>query len=392
MGSFWYASVRGIVFVVGGVGTFLLLILFLCTTRRHERPWYYWYFVLVLLLATWCLEVPLVINQRTCFRGGVHLYTGISLAHIWFVLVGVILLFLSFVVWYIDHYLIIGIKISMWKVGLGGEWFWCLRSSSTSVPGEMLCSYRPDGLFSCRRCSLCHRGQVDALGRPHGEGSWADEFFYGECLQGIWVEGEPLGKFQSRETGTNAAFNQLCGILFLSRRQHARKPREAVLLSEETSAAVRRGDGRNLSHVLHRGKGRRTQSETARIFSTSSRSWQVCAEFCPEAVVVLIVNPVNSVVGATFLDMVRANMFVHEFAVSNIEGFNFPVIGGRVGSTIIPLVSQDAAAVTIITEKKILISTRRCKRWLCRGGGAFRSRWTAAFFASFRFTACRPYT
>ena len=43
------------------------------------------------------------------------------------------------------------------------------------------------------------------LGRPHGEGSWADEFFYGECLQGI----EPLGKFQSRETGTNAAFNKL---------------------------------------------------------------------------------------------------------------------------------------------------------------------------------------
>ena len=44
---------------------------------------------------------------------------------------------------------------------------------------------------------------------PACEASWADEFFYGECLQGIWVEGELLGKFQSRETGTNAAFNQL---------------------------------------------------------------------------------------------------------------------------------------------------------------------------------------
>ena len=66
-----------------------------------------------------------------------------------------------------------------------------------------------NGLFSCRRCSLSYRGQVDAWGRSHGEVSWADEFFYGECLQGIWVEGELLGKFQSRVTGTNAAFNQL---------------------------------------------------------------------------------------------------------------------------------------------------------------------------------------
>ena len=40
-------------------------------------------------------------------------------------------------------------------------------------------------------------------------GFLADEFFYGECLQGTWVEGELLGKFQSRETRTNAAFNQL---------------------------------------------------------------------------------------------------------------------------------------------------------------------------------------
>ena len=138
VGSFWYASVCGIVFVVGSVGTFLLFILFLCTTRWHERPWNYWYFVLVLFLAIWWLAVPFIINHRTCFKGGVYLHSGISLAHLWFVLVGVILLFLSFVAWYIVHYLIIGIKISMWKLGLGGEWFWCLRSSSTSVPGEIL--------------------------------------------------------------------------------------------------------------------------------------------------------------------------------------------------------------------------------------------------------------
>ena len=138
VGSFWCASVCGIVFVVGSLVTFILFILFLCTTRRHERSWNYWYFVLVLFLAIRWLAVPFIINQRTCIKGGVHLYTGFSLAHLWFVLVGVFLLLLSFVAWYIVHYLIIGIKISMWKLGLGGEWFWCLRSSSTSVQGEML--------------------------------------------------------------------------------------------------------------------------------------------------------------------------------------------------------------------------------------------------------------
>ena len=102
-----------------------------------------------------------------------------------------------FVALYIVHYLFIGIKISMSKLGFGGVWFWCLRSSSTSVPGEMLRQW----LVQLQALLLSYRGQVDAWGRPHGEGSWADEFFYGECLQGTSVEGELLGKFQSRETG-----------------------------------------------------------------------------------------------------------------------------------------------------------------------------------------------
>ena len=190
---FWYVSLwygrgfcgglSGMLRCVGLSSLLVAWLLFLCTTRRHERPWNYWFFVLVLFHTICRLAVPFIKNQRTCFKGDVYLYTGISLAHLWFVLVGVILLFLSLVAWCIDHHLIIGIKISMWKLGLGSEWFWCLRSSSTSVPGEMLCSYRPNVLFSCRRCSTSYRGQVDAWGRPHGEGSWADEFFCGDCFR-----------------------------------------------------------------------------------------------------------------------------------------------------------------------------------------------------------------
>ena len=192
--SFWYASVCGIVFVVGSVGTFLLFILFLCTIRRHERPWNYWYFVLVLFLAIWWLAVPFIINQRTCFKGGVYLYPSISLAHIWFVLVGVILLFLSLLD---PRHQDLDVQIGpRRRVLLVSQEFLDLSARrDASLDG------RANGLFSCRRCSLSYRGQVDALGRPHGEGSWADEFFYGECLLGTWVEGVLLGKFQSRVTG-----------------------------------------------------------------------------------------------------------------------------------------------------------------------------------------------
>merc|ERR1711920_1138919 len=85
----------------------------------------------------------------------------------------------------------------------------------------------------------------------------------------------------------------------------------------------------------------------------------------PDAVLGLIVNPVNSVVpamcelykqkgldpmkicGVTSLDVVRANKFVHEITGAAIDGINVPVVGGHAGETILPLFSQDAAGKTI---------------------------------------------
>merc|ERR1719436_112835 len=80
---------------------------------------------------------------------------------------------------------------------------------------------------------------------------------------------------------------------------------------------------------------------------------EACAKFCPEAVIGLIVNPVNSVVpamcemwikkglkptkiaGVTTLDVLRANKFVHEITGANVEDVNVPVIGGHAGTTIL---------------------------------------------------------
>jgi len=89
---------------------------------------------------------------------------------------------------------------------------------------------------------------------------------------------------------------------------------------------------------------------------------EACAKHCPEAVVALIVNPVNSIVpamcemwkkkgldpkkivGITTLDCVRANKFVREITGKACE---IPVVGGHAGTTILPLFSQDPAGATI---------------------------------------------
>merc|ERR1712224_460279 len=93
---------------------------------------------------------------------------------------------------------------------------------------------------------------------------------------------------------------------------------------------------------------------------------EACAKYCPNAVLGLIVNPVNSVVpamcelwkkagldprkivGISTLDVVRANKFVQEITGKPAQ---VPVIGGHAGATILPLFSQDAAGATIPADR-----------------------------------------
>mmetsp|Transcript_19570 Transcript_19570/g.40257 ORF Transcript_19570/g.40257 Transcript_19570/m.40257 type:complete len:348 (+) Transcript_19570:148-1191(+) len=84
-----------------------------------------------------------------------------------------------------------------------------------------------------------------------------------------------------------------------------------------------------------------------------------CAEFCPNAVLAIISNPVNSTVpiaaevlkkkgvfdpkklcGVTTLDVIRANTFVGASTGGDPGEINVPVIGGHAGITILPLFSQ----------------------------------------------------
>merc|ERR1740117_882098 len=96
---------------------------------------------------------------------------------------------------------------------------------------------------------------------------------------------------------------------------------------------------------------------------------EACAKHCPDAVVALIVNPVNSVVpamaelykkkgldpkkivGVTTLDCVRANKFVGEITGVDPDDIDVPVIGGHAGVTIMPVFSQDKHACKIAADQ-----------------------------------------
>eukprot|EP01038_Epipyxis_sp_PR26KG_P011267 gene11267-15116_t len=88
-----------------------------------------------------------------------------------------------------------------------------------------------------------------------------------------------------------------------------------------------------------------------------------CAVSCPDAIFLIISNPVNStvpifaetlkkygkynpkkVLGVTTLDVVRANTFVAENQGLNVNETQVTVIGGHAGTTILPLLSQVSKA------------------------------------------------
>lgn len=96
---------------------------------------------------------------------------------------------------------------------------------------------------------------------------------------------------------------------------------------------------------------------------------EACAKYCPNAVLGLIVNPVNSIVpamaelyvkkgldplkviGVTTLDIVRANKFVAGVTGKPVSEIQIPVIGGHAGKTILPLFSQDPIGATLTADQ-----------------------------------------
>eukprot|EP00193_Tetraselmis_chui_P009689 CAMPEP_0177771448 /NCGR_PEP_ID=MMETSP0491_2-20121128/11597_1 /TAXON_ID=63592 /ORGANISM="Tetraselmis chuii, Strain PLY429" /LENGTH=372 /DNA_ID=CAMNT_0019288997 /DNA_START=84 /DNA_END=1202 /DNA_ORIENTATION=- len=95
-----------------------------------------------------------------------------------------------------------------------------------------------------------------------------------------------------------------------------------------------------------------------------------CAKYCPNAVLNIISNPVNStvpitsevykaagqydpkkIIGVTTLDVVRSNTFVSELKGLPLKDVDVPVVGGHAGVTILPLLSQTFPKVTFTQEE-----------------------------------------
>lgn len=104
---------------------------------------------------------------------------------------------------------------------------------------------------------------------------------------------------------------------------------------------------------------------------------EAIAKHCPNAIINIISNPVNStvpitaevlkkagvydprkVMGVTTLDIVRANTFVAEAKGLDTKDVDVPVIGGHAGETILPLLSQTTPKVSF-TEDELKALTIR---------------------------------
>ncbi|XP_057271489.1 malate dehydrogenase, mitochondrial [Pezoporus wallicus] len=102
-----------------------------------------------------------------------------------------------------------------------------------------------------------------------------------------------------------------------------------------------------------------------------------CAKHCPEAMICIISNPVNSTIpitsevfkkhgvynpkkifGVTTLDIVRANTFVAELKGLDPARVSVPVIGGHAGKTIIPLISQCTPKVDFPQDQLVKLTGR----------------------------------
>lgn len=101
------------------------------------------------------------------------------------------------------------------------------------------------------------------------------------------------------------------------------------------------------------------------------------AEVCPEAMLAIISNPVNSTVpiasevykkagvynpnkifGVTTLDIVRANTFIAELQGLDPAVVDCPVIGGHAGATIMPLISQCTPPVEFPEDQLSALTAR----------------------------------
>merc|ERR1712117_469969 len=114
------------------------------------------------------------------------------------------------------------------------------------------------------------------------------------------------------------------------------------------------------------------------LFNTNASTLAAAAaKVCPDAMVGIISNPVNSTVpiaaevykkagvynpkkifGVSTLDVVRSNEFIGALKGINPQEVNCPVVGGHAGATIMPLISQCSPAVSFDADTLKALTVR----------------------------------
>ena len=90
-----------------------------------------------------------------------------------------------------------------------GDWIclrdltWFFRITPSGRPGFYQYRIPMPFPFWSTCCARTHTfgylGEVDDEGCPHGLGTWTDDARHGECLQGVWEHGIPIGPFRASE-------------------------------------------------------------------------------------------------------------------------------------------------------------------------------------------------
>ncbi|XP_064612154.1 malate dehydrogenase, mitochondrial-like isoform X2 [Liolophura sinensis] len=134
---------------------------------------------------------------------------------------------------------------------------------------------------------------------------------------------------------------------------------------------------------------------------------QACTEFCPDAMIGIVTNPVNSTVpiasevfkknkvydpnrifGVTTLDVVRSNTFIAEAKGLDVSKVNVPVIGGHSGVTIIPLISQATPPLSFPQDdrKKLTVRIQNAGTEVVEAKAGAGSATLSMAYAAARFT------
>ncbi|XP_030765731.1 malate dehydrogenase, mitochondrial-like [Sitophilus oryzae] len=157
----------------------------------------------------------------------------------------------------------------------------------------------------------------------------------------------------------------------------------------ETAVSVSHADGRDYGSTLKgadiivvpAGMPRKPGMKREDLFNTNAQVvYDVAkgmAEHSPDAILIIITNPINAVVpiacevlkdagklnprkifGCSTLDSVRTNTFVAGIIGADPKTVNIPVIGGHSGITIIPLISRSTPPACIEGEQLSKLITR----------------------------------